>query len=102
MICPGKAAHSTAKALASRIPISSVDNCLLYQHQHQLELTEWCWGCCVPLMCRYAKGDAADQCAVYSTDKDADGKEIGAQAESYWLRVVPWAFYKLLKYVDDR
>lgn len=39
---------------------------------------------------------------MHSTDKGADGREIGAQAESYWLRVVPWAFYKLLKYVDTR
>lgn len=52
--------------------------------------------------CRYAKGDEKDACAVHSTDKDPAGVEIGAQAESYWLRVVPWAFYKLLKYVDDR
>jgi hypothetical protein len=51
---------------------------------------------------RFAKGNDQDACAVYSTDKDANGVEIGAQAESYWLRVVPWAFYKLLKYVDDR
>lgn len=36
------------------------------------------------VLCRYAKGEAADQCAVYSTDKDANGKEIGPQAESYW------------------
>lgn len=60
---------------------------------------------CVPVPpppCRFAKGNAEDQCAVYSTDKDPNGVEIGAQAESYWLRVVPWAFYKLLKYVDDR
>lgn len=52
--------------------------------------------------CRYAKGNPDDKCAVYSTDVDPNGVEIGAQAESYWLRVVPWAFYKLLKYVDDR
>lgn len=39
---------------------------------------------------------------MHSTDKDPAGVEIGEQAESYWLRVVPWAFYKLLKYVDDR
>lgn len=52
--------------------------------------------------CRFAKGDTADQCAVYSTDVGSDGVAIGPQAESYWLRVVPWAFYKLLKYVDDR
>lgn len=51
---------------------------------------------------RYARGDAADQCVAYSTDKDINGVEIGAQAESYWLRVVPWGFYKLLKYVDER
>jgi hypothetical protein len=51
---------------------------------------------------RLAKGDANDKCAVYATDKDANGVDIGPQAESYWLKVVPWAFYKLLKYVDDR
>lgn len=58
--------------------------------------------CCCPVSCRFAKGNDQDACAVYSTDKDVNGVEIGAQAESYWLRVVPWAFYKLLKYVDDR
>lgn len=51
---------------------------------------------------KYAKGSADDKCAVFSTDRDANGVEIGAQAESFWLRVVPWAFYKLLKYVDNR
>jgi hypothetical protein len=52
--------------------------------------------------CRYAKGSTTDQCSVETRDKDINGKEIGAQAESVWLRVVPWSFYKLLKYVQDR
>jgi hypothetical protein len=39
---------------------------------------------------------------IKQTQQDEAGREIGAQAESYWLRVVPWAFYKLLKYVDAR
>jgi hypothetical protein len=52
--------------------------------------------------CRYAKGSTTDQCSVETRDKDINGKEIGAQAESAWLRVVPWSFYKLLKYVQDR
>jgi hypothetical protein len=52
--------------------------------------------------CRYAKGSTSDQCSVETRDTDINGKEIGAQAESAWLRVVPWSFYKLLKYVQDR
>jgi len=29
---------------------------------------------------------------------DKEGEPIGAQAQSHWLKVVPWGLYKLLKY----
>ena len=54
------------------------------------------------MFCRYAKGYPNDPCAYGTEDHDANGKEIGAQAESTWLRVVPWSLYKVLKYVDKR
>jgi hypothetical protein len=52
--------------------------------------------------CRYAKGFANDKCAVETREQDINGKDIGALAESSWLRVVPWSFYKLLTYVQKR
>jgi beta-glucosidase len=42
-----------------------------------------------------------DQC-TYETKYALDGTIIGVQAESPWLNVVPWGFYKLLKWVDNR
>lgn len=53
-------------------------------------------------VCRYAKGSTSDKCSVETREYDVNGKPIGPLAESVWLRVVPWSFYKLLKYVDDR
>lgn len=58
--------------------------------------TAWC------LRCRYAKGSTNDKCAVETREQDRNGKDIGPLAESVWLRVVPWSFYKLLKYVQNR
>eukprot|EP00878_Enallax_costatus_P009751 GHUV01010184.1.p1 GENE.GHUV01010184.1~~GHUV01010184.1.p1 ORF type:complete len:541 (+),score=93.23 GHUV01010184.1:583-2205(+) len=51
---------------------------------------------------KYAKGSKDGACVVDTKEYDVDGNPIGPLAESVWLRVVPWAFYKLLKYVDDR
>eukprot|EP00882_Tetradesmus_deserticola_P021744 GHRQ01023541.1.p1 GENE.GHRQ01023541.1~~GHRQ01023541.1.p1 ORF type:complete len:292 (+),score=51.76 GHRQ01023541.1:234-1109(+) len=58
--------------------------------------------CCAQSGCRYVKGSPNDTCSVETRDRDVNGTEIGAQAESSWLRVVPWSFYKLLKYVQKR
>lgn len=60
------------------------------------------WRILVVCTCRYAKGYQGDPCAYGTEDHDVNGKEIGPQAESTWLRVVPWSLYKVLKYVDKR
>uniref|UniRef100_A0A383WHZ0 beta-glucosidase n=1 Tax=Tetradesmus obliquus TaxID=3088 RepID=A0A383WHZ0_TETOB len=51
---------------------------------------------------KFAKGSATDKCSVETREQDVNGKDIGPLAESSWLRVVPWSFYKLLKYVQSR
>ncbi|WIA44472.1 hypothetical protein OEZ86_007218 [Tetradesmus obliquus] len=51
---------------------------------------------------KFAKGSTTDKCSVETREQDVNGKDIGPLAESSWLRVVPWSFYKLLKYVQSR
>ncbi len=42
-----------------------------------------------------------DQC-IYESKYDMNGDIIGVQAESPWLNVVPWGFYKMLLWIQNR
>jgi beta-glucosidase len=43
-----------------------------------------------------------DDMGVNETVYDRSGRLIGPQGDSTWLHVVPWGFYKLLKWVKNR
>ncbi|GFP97285.1 beta-glucosidase 24 [Phtheirospermum japonicum] len=45
------------------------------------------------------EGYYKDQQVKFLTEKD--GKPIGESTGSWWLYIVPWGIYKLLKYVND-
>ena len=47
----------------------------------------------------YVKSDGT-RYGFEQTPIGADGTPIGLQAQSTWLRVVPWGIYKLLKHLD--
>lgn len=47
-------------------------------------------------------GGWADDQLNYETKYDVHGEIIGPQAQSSWLNVVPWGFYNLLMWVNER